>query len=85
MITEALLTFMAEAVGAVLGLVPQWEPPTEALAASSSSLGASAARANGYFPVVTLGACLVLVLGFKVFLIVWRLVVFIYHQIWGSD
>lgn len=85
MITEALVVFAAEIVTGILSLIPMWEPPDEALVTSGSNLGSSAARANGYFPVSLLGLCLILVLGYKAFLIIWRLIVFIYHQFWGSD
>jgi hypothetical protein len=36
---------------------------------------------NGYFPVTVLGVCLVIVLGLKVALSLWRIVVFVYEHI----
>jgi hypothetical protein len=84
-ITEALISFVAQAARAVLGLVPQWSPPAHAFGQMSHAFGAYAAVGNGYFPVVVTGVCLGLVLALKVGLLAWRVVIFVYHQFWGSN
>lgn len=78
MVIEALVALMATSISAVLDVIPSWTPPTEAFSQSSASVGAMAASGNGYFPVKVLGVCLVLVLGLKVALFGWRVIVFIW-------
>lgn len=85
MVTDALIAFVFGSVRAVLGLIPTWQPPADAFSSTSISLGSIAGTGNGWFPVVTLGVCLVFILALKVFLLGWRVVVFIYHQVWGSN
>lgn len=85
MITDAVVVFLLQSVRAVLALVPGWAPPPDAFGQVSVSLGALAAVGNGYFPVVVTGVCLVLVLSLKVALLAWRVVLFVYHQFWGSN
>jgi len=84
-IVTALVGFVCQAAVVVLGLIPSWTPPTDAFGSTSTQLGSMAAVGNGYFPVVVLGVCLTLVLGLKVALLGWRVVLFIWHQFWGSD
>lgn len=79
MIVLGLIVLLAQALRAVVGLVPDWAPPTAAFEGTATNVGAMAAAGNAYFPVVTLGVCLVLVLGLKVALLVWRAVVFVYE------
>lgn len=85
MVTDAVIRFLGQSVRAILGLVPSWQPPADDFGSTATNLGAIAAQGNGYFPVMVLGVCLALVLALKVFLLGWRLVLFIYHQVWGSD
>jgi hypothetical protein len=77
-IIEAIVSFFGQSIRAVVGLIPSWSPPTEALASTSSSFGSMAAKGNGYFPVAILGVCLVLIFGLKLALLLWRLVIFVY-------
>lgn len=85
MIFDAIVRFLGQSVRAVVGLIPSWSPPASDFATSAGQFGALAFRANGYFPVAVLAWCLVLVLALKVFLLAWRVIVFLYHQVWGSD
>jgi len=85
MIVDALVTFVCASARAVLGLLPTWTVPATPFATTSYSLGSMASMGNGYFPVAVLGVCIALVLALKVVLLGWRVVVFIYHQFWGSD
>lgn len=85
MVTEALIGFFMQAIRAVVRILPVWSPPAEDLTAVSTEVGAWGARADGYFPVTVLGVCLAVVFAVKVGLLAWRVVVFIYHQFWGSD
>lgn len=78
MIIEAIVTFFGSAIRAVLGLIPSWSPPTDAFAGLATSFGSTAAKGNGYFPVVVLGVCLALVMGLKLALLLWRVLVFAY-------
>ncbi len=85
MIVDAIVRFVGQSVRAVLNLLPSWTPPFEEFGSQATAIGAMASRANGYFPVAVLGWCLVLVLSLKVLLFGWRVIVFIYHQVWGSN
>ena len=73
--------------GIIAGFIPLLPPVTfdsagfTATTTAFSRMGAL----NGYFPVATLGLCLGLVFGLKLWMLAYRLVLFIYHQFWGSD
>lgn len=85
MITEALVHFVGQSLRAVLGLIPTWNPPVDPFTGSAYAVGGMAGALNGYFPVSTILVCLTLLVGLKVALLGWRLIVFVYHQVWGSD
>lgn len=81
MILDAIIGFFLAAFRAVVGLLPTWSPDTSAFSTMSTSIGSAASSANGYFPVSVLGWCLVLILGVKVALLAWRVVLFVYELI----
>ncbi|HEY0186221.1 MAG TPA: hypothetical protein VGC67_01905 [Cellulomonas sp.] len=85
MITDSLIRFVGQSIRAVLGLLPSWTPPADAFGTQATSIGTLAVRADGYFPVLVLGICLAFVLALKVLLLAWRVLLFLYHQVWGSD
>lgn len=85
MISDAVIRFVGQSIRAIFMLVPTWEPPANDFGQSSASVGAMAAQANGWFPVAVVGWCLVFIFALKVFLLAWRVIVFIYHQVWGSN
>lgn len=85
MITEALIAFVAQSVRAVLSIIPAWAPPADAFGSQAQSFGAMVSVGNGYFPVVVTGVCVAFIIGLKVAFLAWRMVLFIYHQFWGSD
>lgn len=84
MILDLLLELFATIVAGFLSLTPSVSFSAESLlpiAAAVQGVGA----ANEYFPVHTLGLCLGVVFGLKVLMLGYRLVLFIYHQFWGSS
>jgi len=85
MVTAALIGLVFGGVRAVMGLVPQWDPAADPFGSVSSNLAGWVGSMNGYFPVTVLGLCLVLLVSLKVFMLGWRLIVFVYHQFWGAD
>lgn len=85
MITDALITFTLASFRAIVGLLPAWVVPVPALSAMSGFVGDAAARADGYFPVLTTIVCAGVVLTVRVGLLAWRVVIFVYHQFWGSN
>lgn len=66
----------------MLDLVPTFVPVIPSGAVVTVASGA--AMANAYFPVQTLGTCLVAVMGAKFALGIWRLCVFIYDRFPGK-
>lgn len=85
MVTAALIGLIFGGVRAVMGLVPQWDPAADPFTSVAFDVGGMAGALNGYAPVALIGMSLVLLLSLKVFLLGWRVVVFIYHQFWGAD
>ena len=84
MITELLLLALLPSISGLLGLLPAATLNLSALS-NVTSIGAQAAMLNGYFPVGTIGTCLGVVKGLKVFMLGYRALLFIYHQFWGSN
>lgn len=85
MITEWLIRFTFAAVRAVLHLVPVVPAPTLGTAGATRSLGYYVALADGYAPVVLALGAAGTVLAYRIALFVWRGIVFVYHQFWGSN
>jgi len=85
MVTGALIGLIFGGVRAVMGLVPVWDPAADPFSSAAFDVGGMAGALNGYVPVALLGLCLVLLLSLKVFMLGWRLIVFIYHQFWGAE
>lgn len=79
MIFDAIVGVLLGLVEGVLGLIPAWNPPN--LAAFATTVGNSVSTANTIFPVTTLGACLLVVIGFKLLLNLVDLVGFVYAKI----
>lgn len=85
MIVNAVVGFVLGAVRTLVGALPSWSPPTDALSQQAASIGGMAGVVNGYFPILLLGSCAAVVLAVFLGLRAWRVVVFIYHQFWGSE
>jgi hypothetical protein len=84
MITELFILAMLPALTGLLSLLPSVILDLTSLQAVGS-IGSTAGMLNGYFPVATLGMCMGLVLGLKGFMLGYRVILFVYHQIWGSS
>jgi hypothetical protein len=81
-IIDSIVGILTAMLTGVLGLAPTWGTGFGAnITAGAGDLGAALAFANAYFPVVTLGACLGVVIGAKFALMGWSLCKFIYAQI----
>lgn len=84
MIIVALLGILLATVGGLLNIIPVAAIDVSGLVANVSQVSGLAGTLNGYFPLVTLGMCLGVVLGLKLLMLGYRLVLFVYHQFWGS-
>lgn len=85
MITQGVLSVVLGLVSGLVSLLPQFSVTLDSAAAAAQTTGSTVGMLNGYFPVATVGGCLVAVFGFKVFMAAYRVVFFVYHQFWGSD
>lgn len=84
MITEFFIDMWAGLTAGFLTLLPAWEADTSSFSQIAAVM-AGFGGMNGFFPVATLGICLGLVMGLKLFMLWYRFAFFVYHQIWGSD
>lgn len=87
MVTEALLSLAAGLVAWFVSLIPDFGLSLGALDLSAmwTGLGEKVSALNGWVPVTAMVAALVIYLTVQVVMSVWGLVVWIYHQFWGSD
>lgn len=79
-LVDLIFAAMFGLLGGVLSLIPEYELPSSVLSAFEG-FGSALGGMNGVVPVGTLGAALVAVVGFRLFLLVWDLVVFVYGKI----
>jgi hypothetical protein len=84
-ITEALLNVLVGVVQGFGSLLPTYTVDVSGLTAGATSVGGLAASMNGYAPVLVLGVALAVVFGYWLALLAFRGVVWLYHQVWGSD
>jgi hypothetical protein len=80
MVTDAVVSVLMGFLTGVLSLLPSWELPAS-FAAFGPELGAKIDAFNGVLPVVTLGQCLAAMVGFRLFVLAWGLVVWLYDKI----
>jgi hypothetical protein len=85
MITAALIAMFLSTLTGLLNLAPTTSIDVSGLTANVGTVASLAGTLNGYFPLFTLGMCLGVVFGLKVFMFGYRLVLFIWHQFWGSS
>lgn len=64
----------------ILALFPSYTLP-DSVSSVGSSLGASVATINGIFPVVALGGCLVVMIGARLFIVLWAGIAWVYAKI----
>lgn len=74
-----IVTLMLTVLTGALGLLPTYDPPD--FGSLGTALGSGLASANALFPVTTLGVCLAVVLGFRLFLLVWDAIIWLYRLI----
>jgi len=84
-ITGWLIALFLSTVTGLLNIAPAATIDVAALATNTGTVAALGGTLNGYFPIATLGVCLGIVFGLKVFMFGYRLVLFIWHQFWGSS
>jgi hypothetical protein len=79
-IFDAIAKLLVAVVKGVMGLFPAYEMPS-GLASLGDSIGGSLAGVSAVFPVGTVGVCLALLIGARIILSVFNLVVFVYQLI----
>ena len=84
MITDALIDAFLATVGAVLGLAPETGLGGMDEAASANVTGFITA-ANGFLPISVAVVVLLALIALQLLLLSWDLLVWLYHQFWGSD
>lgn len=85
MVTLALFVLILGTVSGLLNIVPQATIDVSSLTANASAVAGLAGTLNGYFPLVTLGVCIGIVIALKAFMLLYRVVLFVWHQFWGSS
>lgn len=87
MIVEWLLTVAINVLDWLVSLVPDFGLTLAAPDFSTvwSDVGSMVASLNGWVPVIAAGAVLALLLTVQVASSAWGLLVWVYHQFWGSD
>jgi hypothetical protein len=81
-ITEFLLVGFLAGLDAVLSLLPTFDMPEPNTYLSGFRF---ITKANEVVPVVTLTVCIVALFAVELAMRAWDLVVWIYHQFWGSE
>jgi hypothetical protein len=83
-ITDLIVHAFLAGVGTLLGFLPDAGTGRIDQQASSSA-AAWGTTANGFFPVTVTVFVLLALLVLETALLLWDLVVWIYHQFWGSE
>lgn len=81
MITGLVVTALLASLDALLSLLPGFTIPVS----STSTVGELGWTLNQFLPVAVLCTAALAVLGWYALMNLWNLVVWVYHQFWGSD
>lgn len=81
MITDQLAAAGLLIVSAIVGLIPEWTPDLPDFAGMGAAVGGSVGMLNGYFPVLQLGAMVVVFLSVRLFFMLWHALVLAYSLI----
>jgi hypothetical protein len=84
-VTEFVLECLFGLIRGLIALGPTYTPPIAEAARQAETVGGTAAGLGGYVPVGQLALVLALLVVAKLALLAWQLIVFIYHQFWGSS
>lgn len=85
MVTEAIVSALVGILEGLVSPLPTYTLDTASFNTTAVSVGSIASVLNGYAPIAQVGIGLAVVLGLKLALLTWQVVVFIYHQFWGSN
>jgi len=80
MILDAIIGLVVTLLTGLLGMIPAYSLPDSILSAGAT-IGETVGTINGVVPIVTMGACLAALIGVRMFIWIWQLVVFIYDKI----
>ena len=85
MITDAVVTFVLGLLTSTLDLVPAFSFPDAAAAGAGTKVAGIVAPIGAIIPLGTMAAAIGAGIAFSLALSGWRVVLFIYHQFWGSS
>lgn len=85
MITEALIRAAVAVILGMASVLPRHTFDVTAMADTFGQVASYAGGLNGYAPVLQLGLAVGLLASLKLALMAWNVVLFIYHQFWGSS
>lgn len=86
MISDLIITAFLGGLNALLSLMPDYELPiSPTLIADGRSLWSNAVSLNSVVPLGTITKVIFAALTLRLLLILWDLIVFVYHQFWGSN
>lgn len=80
MILDAIIGLLVSFLTAVFSLFPAYSLPGS-MTALGSSIGSALNGAGQFFPIGTLGICIGAIVGARVFILGWALVVWLYTKI----
>lgn len=84
MITDAIIQALLGGISALIGLMPAYALPSQLISDNSLIVGQYAAGADKIFPLTTVINIIGLALTLKVLMLGADLIIWIYHQFWGS-
>lgn len=85
MITDAIIGGFLAFLGGFLSLVPSWTLPTLPAFTFGQSIGNNVGVINRFFPLGDLFIQIAAGVVFAAGLFLWHLILFVYHQFWGSS
>lgn len=85
MITDAIINALLGGINALLSLLPSYELPDGRDSEFGYQLGALVSQADHIFPLATITKIIGLAFALRILMASWDLIVFIYHQFWGSN
>lgn len=80
MIVDAIIGVLLSLFTGVIGLLPSWQVPSS-ITDLGGTLGGALSGLNGVFPVGTLGLCLAMMVGCRLFVFAWGLIVWVYRLV----
>jgi hypothetical protein len=85
MVVEFLMEMIGGVIRGLVSLLPASPVNPDEVGDSFYSVGGMASALNGYVPILALAAGITVLIGFRLALLLWQGIMFVYHQFWGSS